>query len=98
MATVPSEPAPPSVLELEPSPAEVKRYQRQKLVAGLSSTVLSLVALCAVALSAGPKIDALLRNWVGDNPWLRLLGLAFVYAVGLEVLTLPLDFWSGFIL
>jgi STE24 endopeptidase len=46
----------------------------------------------------GPRIDGALHPWVGDSAWLRLIALAFVYAAGLELLTLPLDFWSGFVL
>ena len=34
---------------------------------------------------------------VGDNAWLRLIGIGLVYAALLEVLTLPLDFWSSFV-
>src|SRR5947207_12276799 len=98
MATASSESPATPILELETTSAEVKRYQRQKLVAGLASTVLSLLALAIVALGAGPAVDEVIRVWVGDNRWLRLIALAFVYAAGMEVLTLPLDFWSGFVL
>jgi STE24 endopeptidase len=51
-----------------------------------------------MALWGGPRLDQLLRLWTGDNRWIRLVVLAFVYAASLELLTLPLDFWSGFIL
>ncbi len=95
---VTTEPTPLPSLELEPTSAEVKRYQRQKLLAGLVSTALSLLAVTIVALVAGPQVDEVVRNWVGDNRWLRLIALAFVYAAGMEILTLPLDFWSGFVL
>jgi STE24 endopeptidase len=87
-----------SATQLESPSAEVKRYQRQKLTAQLCSAILSLAFLALMALWAGPKLDDWLRPWLGENRWIRLIGLAFVYAAGLEVLTLPLDFWSGFIL
>jgi STE24 endopeptidase len=98
MASASCEPTAAPVLDLESTSAEVKRYQRLKLVAGLGSTALSLLALAIVALVAGPKVDEWVRGWLGENAWLRLSALAFVYALGLEILTLPLDFWSGFIL
>jgi STE24 endopeptidase len=85
-------------LELEPTPPEVKHYQRQKLLASIASLILSLIFLAVTALWAGPAIDQVVRSWTGDNRWLRLIALAFVYASGLELLTLPLTFWSGFIL
>src|SRR5262249_40061934 len=36
--------------------------------------------------------------WTGSSPWSRLVVLAFLYAASLELLTLPFEFWSGFIL
>ena len=85
-------------MALEPTSPEVKRYQRQKLTAQLASMILSLAVLAFMAFWGGPKLNLLLRPWLGDNRWIRLIGLAFVYAAGLELLTLPLDYWSGFIL
>jgi STE24 endopeptidase len=85
-------------LELECAPPEVKRYQRQKIAFGLASGVVGFVALAAAALFAGPWIDTWVRGYVGDDPWLRLTALACVYAVALEVLTLPFDFFSSFVL
>src|SRR5437660_859842 len=98
MATAPVEQIPGSALQLEPTPPEVKRYQRQKLTAQLCSMLLSLGLLALMAFWGGPRLDQLLRLWTGDNRWIRLVVLAFVYAASLELLTLPLDFWSGFIL
>src|SRR5438132_73286 len=84
--------------DLEPTPPEVKRFQRQKLLARLLSAVLSLTALALFALLAGPAIDQAVRSGVGDNRWLRLVVLAPFYGAVLELLTLPLDFWSGYVL
>src|SRR5438105_2233315 len=87
-------PAPASpTYELGSTPSEVKRYQRQKLTARLSSMILSLAYLAVVALAVGPSINEWLQTWLGDSPWLRLSALAFLYAAGAELLTLPLDFW-----
>src|SRR5262249_36129172 len=94
LPTVPPEPD----LDLEPAPPEVKRYQRQKLTAALGNTLLSLGFLAVMALWLGPQLDSWLRSWLGDNPWLRLLAVAAAVGVGLELLTLPLTFWSGFVL
>jgi STE24 endopeptidase len=98
MSTAHPEPAARPDLELEPTSAEVKRYQRQKLLATIASLILSLLFLAITALWAGPVIDQVLRGHTGESRWLRLIALAFVYASGLELVTLPLTFWSGFIL
>jgi STE24 endopeptidase len=84
--------------ELEPTPPDVKRYQRQKLAAGLGSMVLSAGFLAVMALFYGPKVDRLIGQWTGDNLWFRLAAIGFFYAAALQLLTLPLEFWSGFIL
>src|SRR3954447_22966627 len=96
MASLPIDTTP--AVDTEATSREVKRYQRQKLIASIASLVVSLAALAIMALVGGPKLDAALRPWTGDNAWLRLIAIAFVYAAGLELLTLPLDFWSGFVL
>jgi len=77
---------------LEPTPAETKRYQRQKLVARVASLLLSLAGLAVLALLIGPRLDR-----IAPSPWLRLLAAALVTGVVLEVLTLPVDFWSSFV-
>jgi STE24 endopeptidase len=89
---------PISRAELETTPHEVKRYQRQKLTAMALSLALSLAFLGLMGLWAGPRVDELVRGWVGPGPWLRLIVLAILYGVGLEVLTLPLNFWSKYVL
>src|SRR5262249_38854867 len=92
LVTVPPAPDP------EPTSPEVKRYQRQKITAGLVNAALSLAFLAVMALVVGPHLDAWLRDWLGDSLWLRLLVVAVVLGTGLELLTLPLSFWSSFIL
>lgn len=84
--------------DLEPTPPEVKQYQRQKLTAGIASLLLNLLVLGVLALLAGPRVSQALELWTGDSRWLRLIVLALVYAACLELLSLPLDFWSGYIL
>jgi STE24 endopeptidase len=88
----------PPVPDLEPTSPEVKRYQRQKITAGLINAVLSLAFLAVMALAVGPHLDAWLRGWLGDSPWFRLLLVAAVVGGCLELLTLPLSFWSSFVL
>jgi STE24 endopeptidase len=90
--------AAPSIEDLEPAPPEVKRYQRDKLLAAVASTALSLLVLALLALGAGPALDPAVRTLVGDSRWLRLTVVAFLCAALLEVLTLPLAFWSSFVL
>jgi STE24 endopeptidase len=83
---------------LEPTAPEVKRYERQKLTASIVNTVLSLAALAVGALLLGPHIDSLVRRLTGDDRWLRLIAIGFIYASALELLTLPLSFWSSYVL
>ena len=83
---------------LEPTPPEVKQYQRQKLIASLVSLALSLILLVVTAFWAGPAIGRWVRDLVGENRWLQLVVLAFIYGVSLELLTLPFSFWSSFVL
>jgi STE24 endopeptidase len=95
--TVVSEPS-TVPLELPPTPPEIKRYHRLKLIAGLVSLALSLAFLGVMAIFFGPRLGELIVQWVGSNRWIQLAALGFFYAAGVQLLTLPLDFWSGFIL
>jgi len=87
-----------TTLNLPATTPEVKRYHRLKLTASLVSLALSLSFIGVMALFFGPQVDRLLGDWFGRNPWVRLAALGFFYAAAVELLTLPLDFWSGFIL
>jgi STE24 endopeptidase len=87
-----------TTVELETTPAEVKDYQRQKLIARLSNLVLSVAVLTVLALLAGPALGEMVSGWVGPDRWLRLAVVTVVLGLALELVTLPLDFWSGFIL
>ena len=84
--------------EVEPAPPEVKRYERQKLLGQVASSAVSLAALAVLALGAGPAFDRGVRGLTGPGPWLRLVVLAVIYGATLELLALPLAFWSGFVL
>src|SRR5437660_2943803 len=83
--------------ELEPTSPEVKRYQRQKLAASLGAFIITLLFLGLMAVLGGPWLDQEVRSLVGKDRWLRLVALAFFYAAVFELLTLPLDFWSEFV-
>ncbi len=83
---------------LEPATPEAKRYERQKLTATIVSAALSLGALAVAGLLLGPWVDGLVRHVVGDNRWPRLIAIGFIYASVLELLTLPIAFWSSFVL
>src|SRR5262249_31556039 len=97
MSTV-SPQAEPSPIDLEPTPAEVKRYQRPKLVAMVAVIVVSLVDVALVGIVGGPALGSGLTGWLGERDWLKLIVVAAILGIGHEVLTLPLDFWSGFVL
>lgn len=96
--TVSGQPAPVPAMDLPPTPPGIKRYHHLKLTASLLSLAISLVLLAFTALFFGPRIDQLVGEWVGNNRWVKLAALGFFYAASLQLLTLPLDFWSGFIL
>jgi STE24 endopeptidase len=82
---------------LEPAPPHVKRYQRQKLLANLGSTLVALAWMAILACLIGPRLSEHLNRLVGDNPWMHLIAVAVVVAVTLEIATAPIDFWSSFI-
>jgi len=59
---------------------------------------LSLAVLAVMGLLVGPVMGRELTDWVGPDRWLRLLGMGIGLGLLLELVTLPLDFWSGFVL
>src|SRR5579884_2440121 len=77
---------------------DVKRYQRQKILAIVLNTLLSLGWLAILGLVLGPRLGAYYTDWLGPHDALRLLVSAAVVAVSVELLTLPLAFWSGYVL
>ena len=81
-------------LELEPASPEVKRYQRLKLSAGVVATVMSLAYLAILGFLVLPRLDL---ESLGGSRWLQILTVGVVVAVGLEILTLPISYWSGFV-
>jgi STE24 endopeptidase len=84
--------------ELEPASREVKDYQRRKLAAGVVNALLSLALVAVLALVSGPSLGRLVAATVGPNRWLRLVVMAACLGALLELVTLPLSFWSGFVL
>jgi STE24 endopeptidase len=85
-------------LELEATTPEVKRYSRLKLYGVVASTILSLGWLTMLALVLGPRLGEWLTETLGNNQALRLLAMAAILGISLEVITLPIDFWSGYLL
>jgi STE24 endopeptidase len=77
---------------------EVKNYQRLKHYALFATLALNALGLVVAALFVGPAVDRAVQSLVGDTRWLRLIVLGAVYAVALEVVTLPVEYWSGFVL
>lgn len=88
----------PKPAELETASPEVKRYQRQKITTKLLALVVNLVLLALLAIVVGPNLQPWLLSSVGDCPWLQLITVAVLLGVVLEVCTLPLDFYSSFVL
>lgn len=78
--------------------AGVKQYQRQKIAALVANTALGLGWLAVLGLILGPRLGELFTTWLGPHDALRLLASAAVLGVSLEVLSLPVRFWSGYVL
>jgi STE24 endopeptidase len=74
-------------------PARAKEYHRIKLVIGLTGTVLFVLYAGAWAAWGGPS----LVEWT-TNRWLGLLAFAAVFGGGFAALTLPLGYYSEFLL
>ena len=79
------------------TPQDVKRYQRQKLLAMIGGTILSLVLISLLAFLILPSIGPLIKESVGPNAWLQLFASAALTVFCLEVGTLPIDFWSSYV-
>jgi len=80
--------------QLEPASPEVKRYQRQKITIVLVSSVLSLGWMALLGFVFGP----ILAQEFPEDRLPRLLASAAFLALTLELLTMPLDFYSGYVL
>jgi STE24 endopeptidase len=89
----PTEPPPP--LELDATPPEVKRYQRLKVMITATAVGLSIGALAFLGFVVGPELSRETNEW---PDWQRLLVSSMLIAVTIELLTLPLEFYSGFVL
>src|SRR5215831_6524658 len=84
--------------ELGETSAEVKQYERLKLKGSIGSLLLTLLFITVAALWFGPILDGWVRERIGENRWVRLIFIGFTYAAMMEVLLLPLAYWSGFVL
>lgn len=75
-----------------------KRYNRTKLAIGILSTILSFVVLLILVAEGYSKGFALWAGTIASQSYLALL--LFSLAVGLSqtVITLPLSFYSGYII
>lgn len=82
---------------LEPPSPEVKRYQRAKIAVKLVALGLNLLGLIVLAVMVGPSLEGwLLAGVTGE--WQQFILVAVLVGVVLEVLTLPLDFYAGYLL
>jgi STE24 endopeptidase len=87
----------PQIAAAGPAEDEVKRYQREKLTAKLTHLAVTAGFLAFFALWAGPRVDGVIRAWVGESDWLRLFGVLLACGGGAELLSLPIDFWSSYV-
>lgn len=75
---------------------EARRYQRLKLIASALKTLAGLGWLALLALWLAPMLGGWLADWTA-NRWLQLFAMAFVLVAGAEALTLPIAYWSGYV-
>ena len=82
----------------ELSGTTAKRYTKIKLIVSLMGSVLFFVlSLVLVASGATAAFENLIRSYL-NNDYLALLGFAALLGLAEMVLTLPLQFYSGFYL
>lgn len=84
--------------ELRPAPAEVKRYRRRKIIAGLAELVAEIAVIATWAFLLAPAIRPWLREWSGANVWWELSVVALGLAASVGIVGLPFDFYAEFIL
>jgi len=84
-------------LQLEVADPAVKRYQRLKLMAEIGGTVAGLAWLVLFALAVGPPFGEWLNEVLPERPYLQLWIVALALGLTLEIVAVPLDYWSGFI-
>lgn len=77
---------------------EVKQYQRAKITMRFLGMGLSFAALVIMALVVGPRLPSMLPAYIAECRWLLLLASSILFAGVIELITLPLDFYSGYVL
>ena len=85
-------------VELEPATPAVKRYQKLKLLAVVAGTIATLLWLVLFAVCFGPALGDWLKANLADQRWLQLWLTAVALVITLEAVSLPLDFWSSYLL
>lgn len=78
--------------------AEVKSYQRQKLSVLVAASAVGLACLAVMAFWLGPVVGRWLSDILGERDWVKLMAMAALLGASLEILSLPLDFYSSFVL
>ncbi len=84
--------------EALPRPGRAKIYNRTKLLIGITSSVLSFAYLVVVVTAGLSRTIELRVTAFSQNPYIALLLFAFILGLGQSVLTIPLAFYSGYIL
>jgi STE24 endopeptidase len=93
-------PDPATLNDLPPAPPEVKRYQFCKRLAFVLYLLVRFSLLVTFAFAIGPDLDESIRTYNPHAESGRLLRLVMIFGIvflTLELVSLPLDFWSGFV-
>lgn len=86
-----------TTVELDPASPSVKRYQKLKLLAGAVGTIATLIWLGVFATIFGSALGDWLKQNLPGHDWLQLWCAAAVLVFTLEFVSLPLEFWSGYV-
>lgn len=81
-----------------PTPGKAKTYNRIKLLIGIASSLMSFALMVWIVLSGVGRDLALFIRGFGPGTYAAFLLFAFAVGTMQTVLTLPLGFYSGYIL
>jgi STE24 endopeptidase len=79
------------------TPAEAKTYSRTKLLLGIASSAFSFLLVLVLVLTGSTNAIAALARSVTSQKHLALLIFAAIFGALSELVTLPLSYYSGFV-
>ncbi len=81
-----------------PTPTEVKRYNKTKLIVSLTGTIVSfIVTIIFLATGFTSKLETYSASWI-SHPYGTLLVFSAIIGIITSFISFPFSFYSGFIL